>query len=550
MSRELSSYFYLKIGENDLTLNSFDYIISFDMTRGMDDTSNDISLVLFDPTAMVMEWEILKGYDKVKFRYGRDDDNISKMYNAVVKDYEVELTNGGAMLSLQCFLGENGDVNTAPKTYKGTPSEIVRQICTEEGWQVGNVVETEKADKEEFIRSGKTPLQFINDELVPIAKSKSGQTNYVFYFDKTATKPIANFKPMKESSVTDARSFEYIIGKHYNNIISFTPAYNGLMYNLFSMTPQDNSDTASTDGGVANTSVSPYVPSLDSLTNKLIMPYEPSKEFKKFIGTSSYDNGDLGKISEYLFTKMLDLCNTAQLELTGDATIEIPSFVAITVLTKDGFFHHSSGLYQVLEIVDHVEEGDFTTTLNMIKRPMKVDENGNFVLLDVNDAKFIQADGSSSTGSSTNESNSSGSGTASVNSVLAQKFKNTIDPLIGLPYTQVTDSTHNAPNGVGYDCSGFVREVYRRLGVNLSRSTHSQYKEGTAVKKSRADLRPGDLLYKITGGSNHVVMYIEGDTIAHSPTYGKTICYSTIGWFWNSVTHVRRHVNNGSGVNL
>lgn len=56
----------------------------------------------------------------------------------------------------------------------------------------------------------------------------------------------------------------------------------------------------------------------------------------------------------------------------------------------------------------------------------------------------------------------------------------------------------------GFDCSGFVGFVFRNFGINLSRSSASQYNEGEKVEKG--DLRPGDLMFfsGSRGGKSHV----------------------------------------------
>ena len=49
-----------------------------------------------------------------------------------------------------------------------------------------------------------------------------------------------------------------------------------------------------------------------------------------------------------------------------------------------------------------------------------------------------------------------------------------------------------------FDCSGFTSYVYRQKNVSLTRSSRTQYNEGTPVKKI-SELRPGDLVF--FGGS-------------------------------------------------
>lgn len=66
----------------------------------------------------------------------------------------------------------------------------------------------------------------------------------------------------------------------------------------------------------------------------------------------------------------------------------------------------------------------------------------------------------------------------------------------------------------GVDCSGLVQQIYKKLGVNLPRTTYEQAKAGTEVSLNK--LLPGDLVFYNTGSSDpngigslsHVAIYI------------------------------------------
>ena len=80
---------------------------------------------------------------------------------------------------------------------------------------------------------------------------------------------------------------------------------------------------------------------------------------------------------------------------------------------------------------------------------------------------------------------------------------------IGCPYVSGGNSLEN-----GSDCSGFVREIYKKFGVSLPRTSSQQSKAGRAVNES--ELKPGDLIFYGDSGVSHVVMYLGNGKLIHS----------------------------------
>lgn len=90
------------------------------------------------------------------------------------------------------------------------------------------------------------------------------------------------------------------------------------------------------------------------------------------------------------------------------------------------------------------------------------------------------------------------------------------------PLETVVSSVYGTPykfGGVttgGFDCSGFTRYVFQKMGVNLARVSTAQYQQGNAVAKSQ--LKEGDLVFFNTLGKgvSHVGIYIGDGKFAHS----------------------------------
>jgi cell wall-associated NlpC family hydrolase len=71
-----------------------------------------------------------------------------------------------------------------------------------------------------------------------------------------------------------------------------------------------------------------------------------------------------------------------------------------------------------------------------------------------------------------------------------------------------------------FDCSGFVQLAFKEIyGVKLSRSSQSQFLEGTPVRKA-GDLKYGDLVFFNTNGKgvSHVGIYIRDKKFLHAST--------------------------------
>jgi cell wall-associated NlpC family hydrolase len=91
---------------------------------------------------------------------------------------------------------------------------------------------------------------------------------------------------------------------------------------------------------------------------------------------------------------------------------------------------------------------------------------------------------------------------------------------LGVRYVWAGES----PSG-GFDCSGFVKYVYKQLGINLPHSSRMQYPIGQPV--SRANLRPGDLVF-FYNPISHVAIYIGDGQMIHAAGSGKDVRISDV----------------------
>lgn len=76
----------------------------------------------------------------------------------------------------------------------------------------------------------------------------------------------------------------------------------------------------------------------------------------------------------------------------------------------------------------------------------------------------------------------------------------------------------------GFDCSGFLQYLMRRLDVRLPRTAAEQARVGQEVPRDLSRLLPGDILTFGDGGRvTHVGMYIGGGRFIHASTGSRQI---------------------------
>ena len=114
---------------------------------------------------------------------------------------------------------------------------------------------------------------------------------------------------------------------------------------------------------------------------------------------------------------------------------------------------------------------------------------------------------------------------------------NSVDELnkISAKYIGVRYS-YGGTTSKGFDCSGYVRQVFKELGItSLDRTSAGMYGQGTAVKKS--ELQPGDLVFFNTSGKrvSHVGIYIGSGKFIHAST-SKGVIKTSINdkYYWGN----------------
>jgi hypothetical protein len=132
--------------------------------------------------------------------------------------------------------------------------------------------------------------------------------------------------------------------------------------------------------------------------------------------------------------------------------------------------------------------------------------------------------------------------TSSLDTDKSEYFENELDKYIGTPYIKggTTDK--------GFDCSGFVRQVYMEFfGIDLPHKSSSQSSLPYMQKVSKDELITGDLIFFSTKGKNkrinHVGIYLSDGRFIHAANGGVTIS-SLDSSYWKTRFFVAKRIGN------
>jgi hypothetical protein len=191
------------------------------------------------------------------------------------------------------------------KDYGYRVSNLIRYICENEKWKIGDPFVTTNLDTSlgDVEANDITPLNFITNNLVRI--SKKDKYNVGFIYHCTPDGVLVRLKEINiEKPTLSKKEFNFMInGGNYGNVLSFTPNYNGLSNALLS-----------TESG--------YV---DRVTNQFTMfKNNPNIGDKMPINTAYLGASSVGEFTTKIQSQWLEKnlnYMTANMEIVGDPDI-------------------------------------------------------------------------------------------------------------------------------------------------------------------------------------------------------------------------------------
>lgn len=239
-------YFQIQSGDSPITRVPPEYVRSIRYASSIEALST-FEFDVIDPTYTTVE-QLLLWSDVNKrpiiSRFGYIDNvgNVSGNWiQTRLLAYSPTLTHRGTEITTQCLIDVgNKVIEVQSKVYRGRISNVVQQIADDIGIDA-EIEETNDDINEQSVddrgglktwrTGGLTPIRFIREALLPLARSKSSKSNYSFWITGVGSreqKPRLHFHTLEypncSTRVKGVKEFTYLVGSQ-DQVIEFKPNY-------------------------------------------------------------------------------------------------------------------------------------------------------------------------------------------------------------------------------------------------------------------------------------------------------------------------------------
>lgn len=250
----LYPFFQIQVGDFDITTVPPEFVQSLTYKSSIESLSTlDFSVI--DPTFSDIE-QILIGSDEsnepVLARFGYVDKTgqiSSNWIQSRLLNYSPRMTHRGTEITASCLVDVgNKIVEADSRVFRGKISSVVKQIAQEIGLgyeieetndDINDALPDNRGSPKLWPTNGLTTFEFVRKVLLPLARSKSGQSDYQFWITGVGTRtkpPVLHFHT-KEYPDCSARKkklkeFTYLAGQQ-DQVLEFQPNYSSsLLGNL------------------------------------------------------------------------------------------------------------------------------------------------------------------------------------------------------------------------------------------------------------------------------------------------------------------------------
>lgn len=361
----------LKIGDI-VWQDDTERMMQIDHLRLVSNTGS-VVIEIYDETAIEVETELLKQTTReLEFWYGYSEGEESDHYVATATKITPLFSGTGVLLTIEGIptSAYKSASNEEGKAYTGTPSEIVRQVAADEGWDVDNVIDSIPIDgtSESYENSpeftarrsiNQSAEDFIVSRVAPYAQTSDGKGNFQLVLEENTEGMKVSFYPA--GTVSSGISYTYVIGEKSEEVISFEPQYGEFLYAIMGSNGGSSTsvDSVSNEELATSVEVTSFITAVTSVAQSALATAVTARK-------SSTSQKQQEVISQNVVESLAAASYQATLTLKGKPNIEIGKNIEVKVFTKDGVAHFSSGEYMVQSVEDLIE-GDFKSILTLIR---------------------------------------------------------------------------------------------------------------------------------------------------------------------------------------